>query len=111
MDASLRTVYDRIIHQNHDQTRDAERAAADIGLEIGTQVLVLEHAVPVGLKAKLRRRWAGPYVIREKTGSLSYVVESHDGLQVLRAHREHLKPVMHLRLREHLKPVMHLRLR
>ena len=62
-------------------------------LKVGDQVLILDVATPTGFKAKLRRRWTGPFIITAVTGPRSYIVNNAEGTAENRAHRDHLKLV------------------
>jgi hypothetical protein len=92
--ATLTASYQYQIAKKYSQQQDQESQLewAD-QLAIGEQVLLLDLTTPVGLKAKYRRRWTGPYRVKQITGPLSYIVESLNGLKQYRAHREHLKRV------------------
>lgn len=93
--ATLTAAYQhRIAQKNREQQNQQDlQAEWNEQFAVGEQVLLLDLTTPVGMKPKYRRRWTGPFKIKEVTGPLSYTVESLNGLKEYRAHREHLKRV------------------
>jgi hypothetical protein len=97
MHFALSAAYNQLIikHKNRHSVQEAINQTMKYHeYKVGDQVMLyVSEAIP-GLKMKHVRRWTGPFKIIDNHGQLSFIVQSLDGQNRYRAHREHLKPVM-----------------
>ena len=91
MKAVLSATYEYILLKQQQKTPHGGNQYDMHAFKPGDEVLFYDSVTPAGLRPKLTRHWTGPYIVVRKTGPLSYVVASKDGLKCYRTHRDHLK--------------------